>query len=108
MSAFDEIIHAPHRLQICAMLVQAGALEFGPIRDHLEVSDSLLSKQLKVLADAGYAKLEKVSPAKGRQRTVVSLTRAGRRAYDGHLAALRELVAQAQLAAPQDASTAGA
>lgn len=50
---FDETIHAPHRLRICALLAPVESMEFGTVRDELGVADSVLSKQFKVLADAG-------------------------------------------------------
>lgn len=91
-AAFDETIHAPHRLRITAMLATVDGLDFGVVRDAVGVSDSVLSKQVKVLEDAGYVKVSKVKRS-GRTWTTLALTNAGRRAYDGHLAALREIVA---------------
>src|SRR5699024_7057191 len=52
---------------------------FGVIRDELSVSDSVASKQLKVLVDAGYVKLEsKVAKSSRRPRMWASLTPLGR------------------------------
>ncbi|MGN0100584.1 transcriptional regulator [Dietzia sp. CH92] len=93
---FDEIIHAPHRLRICALLAPVESMEFGTVRDELGVADSVLSKQFKVLADAGYATTSKAAAATGRARTWLALTRDGRRAFAGHLEALRELAAAAE------------
>lgn len=93
---FDEIIHAPHRLRICALLAPVESMEFGSVRDELGVADSVLSKQLKVLTDAGYANTSKAPGATGRARTWLSLTRDGRRAFSAHLGALRELAAAAE------------
>lgn len=89
---FDEVVHAPHRLRIMAMLVVADAVEFATLREMLGVADSVLSKHLKVLQEAGYVTLEKPVGPGGRVRTWVRLTPAGRSAYDGHVAALRELM----------------
>lgn len=88
---FDEIIHAPHRLRICAFLATLSEAEFGTLRDHLGVADSVLSKHLKVLAGAGYVELAKPVGTGGRMRTWVSLTREGRRAFRGHLAELQRM-----------------
>ena len=88
---FDEVIHARHRLQICALLEPVDSLDFATLRETLEVSDSVLSKQLRHLTEAGYVDLSK-SPHAGRTRTWLSLTEAGRGAYTGHVAALREIV----------------
>ncbi len=90
MSGFDAVIHAPGRLQICGILSAAEEAEFALIRDTLAVSDSVLSKHLKQLEDAGYVRLRKLASA-GRQRTWISLTPAGRRAFAAHVAELTRL-----------------
>ncbi len=90
--AFDEVVHAPHRLRICAFLDAATSAEFGAVRDLLDVADSVASKHLKVLVDAGYVELDKPT-GRGRVRTWVRLTDAGRTAYRGHVAALRSITA---------------
>lgn len=90
---FDEIIHAPHRLRICVALAGVDSLEFGALRDDLGVADSVLSKQLKVLTEAGYVALDKPTGLGGRPRTWVKVTPAGRSALNGHLRALAELTA---------------
>lgn len=104
---FDETIHAPHRLRICALLAPVESMEFGTVRDELGVADSVLSKQFKVLADAGYAATSKATGDTGRARTWLALSRNGRRAFSAHLAALRELAAAAE-GEPEPASVAGA
>ncbi|MFV0429624.1 MAG: transcriptional regulator [Arachnia sp.] len=92
---FNELIHAPHRLRICAMLWAADAVEFATLREHLGVADSVLSKNLKALVDAGYVALDKQT-SRGRSRTWARLLVPGRTAWQGHLAALQEMVAVAQ------------
>ena len=87
---FDPVIHAPGRLQICAILSAADEAEFGMIRDAIAVSDSVLSKHLKQLEDAGYIQPRKQSHA-GRQRTWLSLTPSGRDAFAAHVAELTRL-----------------
>ena len=87
---FDVIIHAPGRLQICALLSGIDDAEFAMIRDRIAVSDSVLSKHLKLLEDAGYVKLRKAA-SEGRQRTWVSLTPAGKKAFAAHVSELTRL-----------------
>ena len=90
-NGFDEVIHAPNRLQICAYLASLSEIEFVTLRDFLGVSDSVLSKHLKLLADAGY--LDVVKRAQnGRQRTWIALSRDGRRAYQNHVRELKRIV----------------
>lgn len=91
-AAFDEIIHNPVRLRACAMLAGLEYAAFPVLRDELGVSDSVLSKHLATLEEVGYVRLAKAT-SDGRQRTSVSLTAEGRAAYDGHVAALRRIVA---------------
>ena len=87
---FDAVVHAPLRLQVCAMLAAVDSAEFAVVRDELGVSDSVLSKHVKVLEDAGYAKVRKAVVA-SRQRTWLSLTKAGRMALAGHVAELQRM-----------------
>lgn len=89
--AFDPLIHAPHRLQICAILDTVDKAGFALLRDQLGVSESVLSKQVKALEDAGYVSVSK-GTREGRVRTWAAFTKAGRAAYRGHVAALRAIV----------------
>lgn len=92
--AFDPVIHAPIRLQTCAILASADQVEFGLLRDALRVSDSVLSKHLKQLEEAKFVRLHKETSA-GRLRTRLSLTAAGRKAFAAHVKALETLAASA-------------
>ena len=87
-------MHAPKRLQLCAILAAVDEGEFASLRDALGVSDSVLSKQLKILEDAGYLKLNKTT-IDSRVRTRARLTKAGRRAFAAHVAELQRIVAGA-------------
>lgn len=87
---FDPVIHAPGRLQICGVLSATEEAEFAMIRDAIAVSDSVLSKHLKQLEDAGYVRLRKQAHA-GRQRTWIALTPAGKAAFAAHVAELTRL-----------------
>ena len=93
--SLDPVIHAPTRLQIAALLAAVHDAEFSTVRDALGVSDSVLSKHVSQLAEAGYVKLRKAALG-GRQRTWLSLTRDGRRAFEAHVMALQALVASAR------------
>lgn len=86
----DEVIHAPVRFSIVAALASADEAEFAAVRDAIEVSDSVLSRQVTTLEAAGYVKVRKGYVGK-RPRTWLTLTAAGRRALAAHLAALREI-----------------
>ncbi len=93
--AFDDVIHAPNRLRICAALAAVTEAEFATLREALGVSDPVVSKHLRVLQEAGYVSLTKQAGGQGRARTWVSLTRAGRRAFAAHVAELQRLTGNA-------------
>lgn len=76
------------------MLRSLAEVEFSVLRDALQLKDANLSKNLKLLADAGLVTLRKeFSPVRNdaRRLTWVSLTVEGHAALAGHLAALRAI-----------------
>ena len=89
--SLDAIIHAPIRLQGCPALAGAESLDFAGLRASLDVSESVLSKHIKVLQAAGYVAVRKAT-SDARQRTWLALTPAGRTAFAAHAAALRRLL----------------
>jgi DNA-binding MarR family transcriptional regulator len=94
-TGFDELIHAPTRLEIVSLLAAAQWADFKYIRDELGLSDSALSKQLSTLEAAGYVEIRKSFVGK-RPRTSASLSKAGRKAFTEHVAALQRIVARSQ------------
>jgi len=96
-AALDPVIHAALRLQICAILAAADGADgvgFATVREMLDVSESVLSKQVKVLEDAGYVAIHKAT-LDARQRTWLSLTPRGLSAFAAHAATLRALLGAA-------------
>jgi DNA-binding MarR family transcriptional regulator len=93
-------------LSICGLLA-AGAdwVEFAALRDAAGISDSVLSKQSRVLEDAGYVEVRKGAVGR-RPRTWFRLTPQGRQALEGHLAWLAQLE-EAVSASTQDVQQAG-
>jgi DNA-binding MarR family transcriptional regulator len=91
MAGLDPLIHAPARLQLVAMLSSVSEAEFATLRDALDVSDSVLSKHVSALVEAGYLHSRKGVHA-GRRTTWIGLTPAGRKALHEHVAAVRRLI----------------
>jgi DNA-binding MarR family transcriptional regulator len=91
MAELDPLIHSPARLQAMATLSSVSEAEFATLRTALEVSDSVLSKHLSALAEAGYVRVRKGVLA-GRRTTWIGLTNAGRTALREHVVALRRLI----------------
>jgi DNA-binding transcriptional ArsR family regulator len=86
---FDELIHPSTRLSIVSLLAATDWAEFGYLRDWLGLSDSALSKQLSTLEQAGYLSVDRTD----RRRVQAQLTHRGRTAFQGHVQALRAIIA---------------
>ncbi|GHF34020.1 hypothetical protein GCM10010218_13960 [Streptomyces mashuensis] len=84
------LLGSPVRLSVVAALAAADRAEFGYVRDLVEVSDSVLSKQVAALEEAGWVTVEKGRVGR-RPRTWLALTGEGRAAYGRHLDALRDI-----------------
>jgi DNA-binding MarR family transcriptional regulator len=92
--AFNDLIHSPVRLRIGGALRRGAELEFAVLRDTLGVTDATLSKNLRVLTDAGFVTVRKESSpdrSDARRLTWITLTPEGRRAVEAHLAALAQI-----------------
>ena len=92
LSGFEPLLQAPARLQVMAILVQAQEAEFARLKELTSTSDSVMSKHLAALANAGLIKLTKTT-AGSRQRTWASVTRSGRKIFQKHVAALQGIIA---------------
>lgn len=88
----DHLLLHPVRLSILATLADVERAEFALVRDSVEISDSMLSKQVAQLEHAGY-----VDVAKGRvarhSRTWLRVTPRGVAVYDRHIQALQTIAA---------------
>jgi len=87
----DDLLQHAVRLSIVGALSAAEEVEFGYLRDLLSVSDSVLSRQLSQLEEAGYVHVRKGYVGK-RPRTWLSITETGRNALARHMGALQEIV----------------
>lgn len=85
----DNLTH-PVRFSLTATLAATDEIDFASVRDHLQVSDSVLSRQASQLEDLGIVKIRKGYVGK-RPRTWLSLTPEGRSQWDAHLTALRAI-----------------
>lgn len=87
----DQVIHTPVRLSIMAALAAADKVEFRFLRDTIEVSDSLLSKHMLTLEEAGYVHVEKAFISK-KPGTWLSLTPKGREAFQEYVSVLEKIM----------------
>jgi DNA-binding MarR family transcriptional regulator len=75
---------------VCGLLAAVDDMDFAAVREQVGVSDSVLSKHVRQLEEAGYVKVRKSTRA-SRVRTNLALTAAGRRAFEAHVAELRRI-----------------
>lgn len=92
----DDTVHQRTRLGIVALLDSGVSMEFGILRDTLHLTDGNLNRHLKVLEEAGLIATTRKT-GKGRPKTWVAITAAGREALAAELAALRALIAATDL-----------
>jgi DNA-binding MarR family transcriptional regulator len=91
----DDTFATMPRLKAAAFLAGCGEAEFGAVTEACELSAGTLSKAATALEAPGYARVRKGYLGR-RPRTWLSLTAAGRAAFDGHLAALAALTRRGQ------------
>ena len=91
--ALDDVVHQRVRLGIMAVTHEARRVEFGFLRETLDLTAGNLSQHLGVLEKAGLIDVEKGYEGR-RPRTWISLTKAGSEALRAELASLRALLRQ--------------
>ena len=99
MSELNSLIHQPTRLRIMAALAsleQREKVDFGFLRDMLDLTDGNLSVHLQKLEEAGYVRIEKVFEGR-RPKTWIQITAQGHDAFFEHVNALESIVKQARL-----------
>ena len=92
-NGLDDTVHQRVRLGILAIAHEARQVEFGYLREHLELTAGNLSQHLAVLESAGLISIEKGYAGK-RARTWVTLTKAGRAALTKEITQLKLLISQ--------------
>ena len=78
-----------------AILVSSDTADFQFLREALQIKDADLSKQMSTLEQAGYISVRKTKPGRG-STTWYRATRKGRRVFEAHAAALRELIGETE------------
>jgi DNA-binding MarR family transcriptional regulator len=87
----DNAVHQRTRLGILTVLSGVTRVDFGFLRETLDLTDGNLSRNLTVLEAAGYIAIEKAFEGR-RPRTWITVTQAGREALAAEVQALREIV----------------
>jgi DNA-binding MarR family transcriptional regulator len=97
-NGLDDVVHQRVRLGILTIAHEARQVEFGYLRESLELTAGNLSQHISVLEKAGLVAIEKGYAGK-RARTWVTLTPAGRSALREEIDQLKRLIHQVEGAA---------
>lgn len=87
----DEVVHGRVRLGAMAYLSAQGRADFTELRDALDTAEGALSIHLRKLETAGYVAIKKGFAGR-KPRTTITLTAAGRNAYEAYLETLQSLL----------------
>ena len=87
----DDVIHSRIRLAIMALLITVEEAEFVYLREKVNATDGNLSVHLKKLEDAGYVSVKKEF-IKRKPRTMYSISKNGRKAFEAYLEHLEKLI----------------
>lgn len=90
-TSLDDVVHQKSRLGILAIVHEGRRVEFGYLRDALELTAGNLSQHLSVLEKYGLIHIEKGYDGR-RGRTWVTSTRAGTKALRREVDTLRAIV----------------
>jgi DNA-binding MarR family transcriptional regulator len=85
----DRIIHEPGRLMIVALLFAVDRTDFLYLQHETAMNKGTLSSHISRLEEAGYVEVEKTYRGKVPQ-TLLSLTAAGRKAFEQYRRKLRK------------------
>lgn len=94
MTEINKLIHEPSRLRIMAALAVLegdAEVDFAFLRNQLRFTDGNLGAHLEKLQGARYIRARKAF-VKRKPRTFISLTRAGRRAFEDYVEMLKEII----------------
>ena len=92
-NGLNDVVHQRVRLGILTIAHEARQVEFGYLRENLELTAGNLSQHLSVLENAGLITVEK-GYAGRRARTWVTLTSAGQAALREEIEQLKQLIDQ--------------
>lgn len=86
----DKTIHEKGRLSIMTLLATRVEWYFQDLKGALKMSDGNLITHLRALYKVGYVSMAK--EVKGRPQTKYALTKDGKKAFEGYLALLEEII----------------
>jgi len=91
LADINQIIHAPARLKILALLYVVTSLDYVFLKNQTELSWGNLATHLKKLEDAGYIRIQKGYQGK-KPQSIIQLTAQGRQAFQEYKQALQQVL----------------
>ena len=89
LAEIDRVIHEPGRLMIATLLYAVESADFVYLQRETGINKGTLSSHISRLEEAGYVEVSKSFRGKV-PRTVLSLTAAGRKAFEHYRRKLKE------------------
>ena len=91
LNNFDKAFESRIRLQIMSVLVANESYDFNSLKELLAVTDGNLASHLINLEENGFIKVHKGFIGR-KTNTTYSITKAGEKAFKGHLSALENMI----------------
>ena len=95
----DRAFESRVRLGIMSMLLVGEFVDFGTLRERLQLTDGNLASHLSALEKSGYVEMRKRFIGR-RPNTSYAATEAGRQAFAKHLDALERMIREGAAPAP--------
>jgi DNA-binding HxlR family transcriptional regulator len=93
LTDFNKVFESRVRLGMMSLLVVQEQVDFGQIKDSLQLSDGNLASHMNALEKIGYVEVRKQFIGK-KPNTTYAITSEGKKAFSEHLNSLEKLIKQ--------------
>lgn len=93
LTDFNKVFESRVRLGMMSLLVVQEQVDFGQIKDSLQLSDGNLASHMAALEKIGYVEVRKQFIGK-KPNTTYAITPEGKKAFSEHLNSLEKLIKQ--------------
>jgi DNA-binding MarR family transcriptional regulator len=93
LTEFNKVFESRVRLGMMSLLVVQEQVDFGQIKDSLQLSDGNLASHMNALEKIGYVEVRKQFIGK-KPNTTYAITPEGKKAFSEHLNSLEKLIKQ--------------
>jgi DNA-binding MarR family transcriptional regulator len=93
LTDFNKVFESRVRLGMMSLLVVQEKVDFGQIKDSLQLSDGNLASHMNALEKIGYVEVRKQFIGK-KPNTTYAITPEGKKAFSEHLNSLEKLIKQ--------------